>query len=806
MPKKTEPNRWRSAGRDSLLAEIATELAKKHGKESPTEIELTRARELLMERAQYRILVVHSNTLESGFMLSELEQQNFSVAGVTSMKEAEELVREANLCIVEKHINGDIDQLKEIRANFEYERLPIYVFSDQVKPESLPLVEWMPKPMYPELVRRVLHEWQAWRGASFISSLENPLDALLTDMMLNCDKLRAKHDTGLEQVISQQLKTFIEHAPTDNRRFGVALYFTRTKRTEHVEVPGVKKLSGISTDDIYTVEGLSKDSAPFCLKFFNDEQRATVEIEALRELAKREKEDNLDFGVEVPINAPKMLLNEVLKYVGKDKKEYYLAEEYIRGPMLYTLMPEIVEKARTGDHFAQLFRRASAFVKNAQIAKMQENDLLNLGFQTSDTDYGAKVSENLTGNMKFFRVKPSEELLSCLDACITALYSGLVIEQTQYFDYNDTNLMMKIGAHRRSKLGDVEKSFLDYLGKDILPMYGYTEVRSFTARRLSKVDFNKIFRKTSILEDTAHEFSYVDWTPEEREQLDVHFMLYKKAMRIISNLKEQKKKNLMKQEQLKDLASLKDKIAKIERNEMNPKDLANTINELNDYTRHKQTQPYIQLYRNIRWFGHVLRRYIPEHRQVMAYAGDGMKKLCGDSYSRLFDSKRGFSLEAELAKHLQRSPNRDKRHFMAASYFESRNASDMLKNTLGPRLDDFVSFANMYLGAYQDSLHDNDHLEHYFKRSSQVLESIMISARQSMTNLPEIPLASIDDKEGLIKYKEAVRAAHDTAVAKGAQHASTSHYIAAKFIQYVISKLSNERIDYDKLSRAGVKE
>ncbi|MEM3154427.1 MAG: hypothetical protein QW165_02545, partial [Candidatus Woesearchaeota archaeon] len=403
---------------------------------------------------------------------------------------------------------------------------------------------------------------------------------------------------------------------------------------------------------------------------------------------------------------------------------------------------------------------------------------------------------------RFFRIKYAKELEECLDSCINALYNGHVIESTQYFDYNDTNLMMEIGGNRRSTLADVEKAFLKTLGKDALSSYSYWDVREFTEQRLSKVDFNKIFRKTSIIEDVSHEFSYYDLAPEEQDKVDLHFLLWKKAKRIL-NEKGQRRN----QERLKELSLIKEKIAKIEEGRIQAKEIEDEKRQNADYIRFKKTQPYIQLYRTIRWFGHVLRRYIPEHRQILTYALEQMKGLCGNAYSQLFYGKRGFSLEREIGKYLKRVKNPDRRHFMSAAVFTNERAHETIKKILGPRLDDFVSFANMYSGAHQDLQHDMSHLKYYFKRMHQILDTILQSNSQiTGIKLPEVPLVEIDDGGGLKKYLTSILQYQEDARNKGGPHAVACRYLAAKFIQYVVGKLSNENIDYEKLSRAGVKE
>ncbi len=820
MSKQPALNKWHAAGIERVRNDVALELAKKLGKTQPTESELKNAEKLLREREQFRVLVVHGDTWDSGFLLGELEKQNFSVAGVTSFDEAEGLLPEANLLLIERPIDGQVEKLRKLRETYAFEKLPVYVFSDGKEPEDMPFIEWMPRPKFPDLVRRVVNHWNAWRSTSLMDAFADPLDALLNDMMLNIDRFRVSKDSSLERLLAEQFKAFREHAPFDQRRFGVALYFYRTKRHAHVEPRSIKKASpvpsvnvnievytglsqwsGISTDDVYTLDPLDASSNAFCLKAFNDELRAKVEIVALTELARREASSKgIDHLLSGQVHAPRLLLDSTLGYVSGKKSEFYVVQEYIRGPMIYSLMPEVVEKARKGDRFAEMFRLAVAFVKNEQIAHLQENEISIPSLSPQDTGYTQKVTENLTENLRYFRIRQTPAMLLCLDACISELFKEITDMQVQYFDFNDTNMLLDIGGNKRATLEDVKKEFFKATpGTLFEDIFEYKEVRRFTTARLRKVDFNKIFRRTSIFEDISHEFSYSNWTSDEYLMLSVHFLLCKRKENLLKNLQDPSYGDRSKE--VEALNQVKNLITRVETAQLSRDALDQMAQNLSTYSRFGRTQPFIGFYRTIRWLGHVLRRYIPQHRQIMEYSSDQMRRLCGDygDYSGLFGRKRGFKLEKALAKHLKRKEKRDGRHFIGTPVFASQRAGDALRNTCGPRLDDFVSAANSYLIAYQDFSHDVGHLKYYIGRGRELLDEIIQSANGRNFDLPPIPAP--DDAEGLRGYQTML-----TQAPKPIAGSSKAKLMAARYVKQVLDELSTARIDYDKLTRAGVKE
>ncbi len=818
MPRQTKVLKWQFVSRisDGALKELATKLAGQEGKDKPEDSEFKRAEQLLRERAQFKVLMLIDESRESTWLWRALEQQNFSIAAINSLEDAQGLISEANLFIVGKEVANPAG-LNDIRKQHNFERLPIIVFSELPKPKNLEHVDWMPTPPFDELINRVVHSCSTWKSNTLINAFGNPLDALLTDIMINCDRLKAntKPDNALEKLIEQQFRTFREHTPIDLSRFGsAALYFARTKRTGAVEVPGLEKWSGISTDFVYTLDMLSpksrsQKSETYCFKFFKDEERARVEIAALEELNQRdEKGKDLEKTMAVPIRAPKLLIKNMLTYVaGGSEKEYYVCQEFIRGPMLYSLMPEVIKKAREKNYFAEIFRKVVAFVKNEQLAYLQINEIPlpeEKGFRRIDTNYAKKISENLTENAGFFRARINPQAVSCLDACIGALFSGLRVEENvQYFDFNDTNLLLDIDMDRRATLSTVEAEFLESLGNSALPTYTIGDVKKFTSQRMRKVDYNKIFRRTNIVEDTAHEFSYTDWSDEERSLLDVHFLLCRKKENLRNQFNQKKQHDL-----LKEWEKTKNLIERLEGGDVSESELSTIARDMGgDYSRFKHARPFIQFYRTIRWLGHVLRRYVPEHRQIMEYAGEQMKLLCGDKYQQLFGEKRNFaSMEKEISKHLQRESHLERRHFLCKGMFSSENASESIRGALGDRLDDFVSSANRYESAYQDLHHDLDHLGFYFKRAGEILGEIIQVNVQKLNDgaFFEIPL--IEDADGNFKYEGIVNMLKADA-GKGNQEAySRLQVLSAHYLRNTLTALSDAGIDYRKLSRAGVKE
>jgi len=813
MAKNTDLNKWRSIKSESLRNSIAAENAKAYGRLNPTSVDFERANEILTDRKQFHILILsNNNSLANSFLIRKLEQESFSVGNARNFEEAKGMVGEANLILVDESLSDQINDIRKIRESYEYEKLPIVVFSNQKKPEGLSFIDWMPLPPFPEIVRRVVRQWSDWSSSSFMSAFNNPLDSLLTDMMINIDRFSTNHDKSLEKIIENQFKVFIEHAPVDLKRFGVQLYFAGTKREGTIKLPGLETLSGISTDRVYTLGELTEKSQPWCLKLFKNKKRALVEIRALKELESRQNSNTSFSHLLTPVNSPKLLVEDVLGYVRKGITEYYVVEEYIQGPMIYSIISEINEKlAKNLDEgsendrkLAEFLKKAIYFVKNEQIAALQENPL-DIGdvIKQEKTDFLKEISKNLTQNLQFFRVKLDSKALSCLDLCVEVLYSSLSkYEPVQYFDFNDTNLLLDIQIDsqrsRRAKFTDIKNEFKRYFSDKKI---SYQEMKNFVSERLIKIDFNKIYRNTHFLEDFAHEFSNDNWTEQERKQRFVHFLLCKEKEKLTKKIVQGSlnAESLENRKKIMDLIGNTEKLKFDKENaESSDSFLDKALLSVNGRDAFIHDLPLVQLYRTIRWFGHVLRKYIPEHRIQMEYATLQMRELFSD-YENYFGKKRGFELERLLGKYLVKNENNDKRHFLSNETFVYDLSKNNFSEAVGPRLNDFISAANLYVSANQDFRHDFNQLNYYFDRAIEIAD-LIISGKQ----IGQVP--ALNDSLELEKYENQLKNQINMNQTSLLERNREVEIMAASFIQKVIKECKIKGIRYEKLIRRGVQE
>ena len=331
-----------------------------------------------------------------------------------------------------------------------------------------------------------------------------------------------------------------------------------------------------------------------------DYRRALCEAEALKEIARRNKElPSAD--LELPRINTKRLKKEIIR--NRADNIYLLLTNYIEGPTFEEITPQLGKEIAQGNKKAIEFRRQALFETNRYLAYLQTNPIkLPEGVKEEITDFGGIAKKSLLDNLKFFKKTFSPETLSVLCGHIDALESQLNTENlVQYFDFNRTNFIF---ATRSKSLADM----LDSAEKE--------GMRQFVRKTLHKIDYNKIFRLTSQVEDRRLGSPLVDQSEDEQHFYDRHFLLYKKKFQLLSQqIEDSKKQGLFDQVKqlfttppsgIKEINGLIDKMESKSTNQEDEQKISYFI--MNDINNFYEQAPYVELYRYLRAFDSYLRR------------------------------------------------------------------------------------------------------------------------------------------------------------------------------------------------------
>ena len=388
----------------------------------------------------------------------------------------------------------------------------------------------------------------------------------------------------------------------------------------------------ISTDQVYVLDekfGAEK----LCVKVYDNSSRYCAEYKMLEFLDNYNSEIKFklinkpdNFKVEnpyLPINTKTIKLEKSLKGLQPKKEgKFSLLIDWISGPTMYELGKSLIRRTKSK---AVEFKRSVNFRVNKYLAILQrEHAEIDEAFE-KETDFSENLHRSFYENLEYSKVDIPEKGRQCLNYCI-GLFGSFIKHKpaTMYLDVNWTNILINTGD---------DTSTLD----DILDSVDERGIRQFVDDNLFKIDFNKAHRLTSAVEDRRHDYRGLKAEDAERELLGWHYLLYAKKLELWDGLEHGDEKRLIKRfaPKVRALKSVDKYIRWIEegRTQKDPKKYRETVNWMKknmceEYDRFYDDEPFITLYRVLRWRDHFLTKYLMQStKQIQTVGLEVMKNV-----------------------------------------------------------------------------------------------------------------------------------------------------------------------------------
>ncbi|MBW2973913.1 hypothetical protein KY346_05995 [Candidatus Woesearchaeota archaeon] len=385
-------------------------------------------------------------------------------------------------------------------------------------------------PDHRQFLESVQHVLEVQSGRTLINMLDRPDLALVSNAVENLLKTEdlAAVERGLDQIRT-------------------ALAFKMGLKFDELE-----KLDKLATDKLFSTTPLKLPELGYLLKFFTDERRARCEIIALDYLQDYDK-------------TRQMKMEEARKGLLMKKEDLYwrhmpkintrktatahgkiLIGEYIFGPTLRDLAPEIGERLAADDKKARDFRNAALFEMNKYCAFFQVVAAKKLpelmGDMLIEKTAFKKDFKKIIENIKTLGLPISSAEYRCADMCAEIFDLNISDpDSTQYFDFYWDNVILETGNDSDSFDEVLEKC--EASGK---------EPRKFIEDIIHRIDFNKIYRYTSKTEDPSR-FAVKNFmraaprNKREREQIEndrkqfyKHLLMYSKKFQLLEELSSSK--------------------------------------------------------------------------------------------------------------------------------------------------------------------------------------------------------------------------------------------------------------------------
>jgi len=422
-----------------------------------------------------------------------------------------------------------------------------------------------------------------------MEAIPDPLDAIFNESL----KAIARGNNSLKITLAQeQLRRIIQERP--DRKYPYS---------NIIRAYAYEELNVISTETIFSLKpGIA--STPIILKRYKSKRRAKCELQAYQqntkhnELLKAKLKDATLSKHErfYWTNTPRINERPLIHHPDLSKDILFIGREYIRGPTLEQLAAEL---AKRKDKKAEEFKKRTIFEINKLLAWFQINPIKIPEEEPYEyTDFSANFKETLADNLNYLNTHFSREEVSCLRKTSSILMAGLYdFTDTQYFDFNWSNIVFDAGKEDAS-LDDL-LLLADKEGRTI---------PEFIEERLYKLDFNKIYRKTSKFEDIRHTSTRTKIKEPDRIKYDFHFLLYRKKFALLDKIRDSEELFNLYKNQIEEINKL---IYKTENKRLSRPDKARIKGLIEDEKKELvKIDSSIRLYREFRWFDHFFRKYL----------------------------------------------------------------------------------------------------------------------------------------------------------------------------------------------------
>lgn len=559
-----------------------------------------------------KILVIMDNPSSS--FIDELMNRKYDITLVNNIADGIDIVKREKFNLVIADIQGMTEGKMENPANKEAVS-PLFILNelpDKVYPGEVISVIKDPKSVGElavfsnfkyfltrestgaDIVRVLDRALEDAKVHEQMSAIPDPLDALFNEAI---KAITRGDDPETVEHAHQQLRRILKERPDENYPYSSIITAYAYEELKDI----------ISTETIYSLKP-GRLSTPIILKGYKSKRRAKCEFEAFSRINKYETERKVYLNsLALPDNekyywkhAPKINIKRLLYMPHLSQDFIFIGRERIRGPTLGQLADELTSKITKGDFKAREFKRTTIFWLNTLIAWLHTNISLDISRDENyeNTDYTANLKETFAENLQFLNTSFSSTEISCLKKCIAILADPLKeFNDTQYLDFNWRNIVFDAG-NDSACLDDL----LELAEKEGKP------IKEFVKDRLYKIDYNKTYRKTNIFEDLRHNFSNMNIKHNERNWIDNHFLLYRRKFALLKKFKSSMDFYLEHRAEVENICRL---ISALENNRVKSKKKA----EINEIIRKEKDvllkiDMYTSLYRDFRWFDHVLRKYL----------------------------------------------------------------------------------------------------------------------------------------------------------------------------------------------------
>jgi CheY-like chemotaxis protein len=512
---------------------------------------------------------------------------------------------------------------------------------------------------------------------------------------------------------------------------------------------------------------------------------------------KKESLPGLIYAANLPV------INSISVILAHSSPEYgHLLTEMIKGPRLTSLVREMNYEIEKKNQEAVEFRKRFIFETNRCLAFFQTHPIpLPEDTESTHVHFGNDLQKTLKENLIFLTADFSELELGCLGYCIDLLYKDVNNSDTQYFDFNWSNLILRTGSEE-STFADVMERRKDE----------NTKVKQYVREKLHKIDWCKIDRKTNPLEDRRHESSQIRFTQQEREFYDFHFLCCKKKYEVLKSLMGSDSSNTP-----SGLRRIEEVIANLENSEEQALDRRSLINnpftlqlfqELKEY---ESEDALISTYRHMRWFDHTMHKYLVRAIQRKQEWLRRLENCLTKEGKARFEQEKSKAKDDAVA--VQRIVKKyvskyQKRNFIRTRRtFSYRIRSDELFKFIKSRSDDQESYAHQFIDAvnsYMDAVQEQKErfadLRYYVEESRRMIKKqVQVLGHQlyKTPNKEHQDIADLGNHLFLDFSPENTQAYFEKL--KSLQDAKAAKFGAALYVQLIMERLSNFQVDYKKL-------
>ncbi len=580
------------------------------------------AKELLKrkERAESSILVVADKFYDFGPLISQLKEHNYSVDVVGSLLDAAAKINERAYAILISYFKDikDYIPLGFIRKEIPPEDLTMILLADYNKIPALMKIGFLPPRNYvfpkgvsSSLIEVIdnsikdrgeqskLRKYKPFEGMLELlaSSPDAPEKIVLSLAISNLFQKGAQEEWA-KKAFRQLIDKPMTHRMKADR---LVVYCYNIKKNIKSDF---EKMNVISTDVHYRFNPDMPDDLLFGrLQFrkLRDFRRAYSEASALKYLKAHNESLAKSADSSIPAINTKKLVSNVIDY---EDSTYILPTEYIEGPTLEEIADGMNGEIASGNKDAKEFKRQVMFEINRYLAYLQVNPIpLPESVAPEQTNFSEVTKKSLIQTLRLYKQLFDPAAVISAEESISRVLENLKnAEPVQYFDFCWLNVMFVVGNDKATF-------------KEVLAARKQEEsMRDFVRKTIRKIDFNKIYRKTSQFEDIRSDSPKAVYAPLEREIYDAHFLLCKKKFSILKNPQEPTKVFGItfaggSQPVTKQLDEL---IARLEENEPS-QELASQANQLilSENANAYAGLNYVEFYRNARWYYNYLTRDMP---------------------------------------------------------------------------------------------------------------------------------------------------------------------------------------------------